>query len=192
MSATNLDPVFSEARTFNGYTEKPVSEATLRELYDHLKWGPTAANSCPARFVFVSSGEARQRLLGCVNEGNVTKVKSAPVTAIVAADTRFYEEMPKLFPSRDFASVFAGKDDVIADLLARNVPLQGAYMIIAARGIGLDCGPMSGFDAEAINREFFPDGRWQANFICTLGYGDKDSLYLRNPRLPFEAACLIA
>jgi 3-hydroxypropanoate dehydrogenase len=192
MSETNLDPVFSEARTFNGYTEKPVSEAILRELYDHLKWGPTAANSCPARFVFVSSDEAKQRLLDCVNEGNVAKVKSAPVTAIVAADTRFYEEMPKLFPSRDFASVFAGKDDVIADLLARNVPLQGAYMIIAARGIGLDCGPMSGFDTAAINREFFPDARWQANFICTLGYGDKQSLYPRNPRLPFEAACLVA
>lgn len=192
MSETNLDPVFSEARTFNGYTEKPVSEAILRELYDHLKWGPTAANSCPARFVFVSSDEAKQRLLDCVNEGNVAKVKSAPVTAIVAADTRFYEEMPKLFPSRDFASVFAGKDDVIADLLARNVPLQGAYMIIAARGIGLDCGPMSGFDTAAINREFFHDGRWRANFICTLGYGDKQSLYPRNPRLPFEAACLVA
>ena len=100
MSATNLDHVFSEARTFNSYTSKPVSKETLRELYDHLKWGPTAANSCPARFVFVSSDEAKRRLLGCVNEGNVAKVKSAPVTAIVAADTRFYDEMPKLFPSR--------------------------------------------------------------------------------------------
>jgi 3-hydroxypropanoate dehydrogenase len=192
MSATNLDPIFSKARTFNNYTDKPVSEETLRELYDHLKWGPTAANSCPARFVFASSDEAKRRLLGCVNEGNMAKVKSAPVTAIVAADTRFYDEMPKLFSSRDFASVFAGKDDVIADLLARNVPLQGAYLIIAARGIGLDCGPMSGFDAAAINREFFPDGRWRANFICTLGFGDKESLYPRNPRLPFEVACLIA
>lgn len=192
MSATDLDRVFSKARTFNGYTGKPVSEETLRELYDHLKWGPTAANSCPARFVFVSSDEAKRRLLECVNEGNVAKVESAPVTAIVAADTRFYEEMPRLFPSRDFASVFAGKDDVTADLLARNVPLQGAYMIIAARGLGLDCGPMSGFDAEAINREFFPDERWRVNFICTLGYGDAESLHPRNPRLPFEAACLIA
>jgi len=188
----SLESVFSEARTFNRYSDKPVTRETLRELYGHLKWGPTAANSCPARFVFVASDEAKLRLLGCVNEGNVAKVQSAPVTVIVAADTRFYEEMPKLFPSRDFASVFAGKDDVIADLLARNVPLQGAYMIIAARGIGLDCGPMSGFDAEAINREFFPDGRWRADFICTLGYGDKESLYPRNPRLPFEAACLIA
>ncbi len=191
MSAISLDRVFSQARTYNGYTGKAVSEATLRELYDHLKWGPTAANSCPARFVFVTSDEAKQRLLGCVNEGNLEKVRSAPVTAIVAADGRFYEEMAKLFPSRDFGSVFAGKADLIADLLTRNVPLQGAYMIIAARGLGLDCGPMSGFDAEAINREFFPDGRWQANFICTLGYGDKESLHPRNPRLPFEEACLI-
>jgi len=168
-----------------------VTEETVRRLYDSLKWGPTAANSCPARFVFVRSDEARERLLGCVNEGNVAKVRSAPVTAIVAADTRFYEEMPKLFPSRDFSSVFAGKSDVVADLLARNVPLQGAYMIIAARGLGLDCGPMSGFDAKAIDREFFSDGRWQANFICTMGYGDPKSLFPRNPRLAFEDACRI-
>lgn len=192
MSETKLASVFSEARTYNGYTDKPVHEDTLRALYDQLKWGPTAANSCPARFVFVTTDDAKDRLLGCVNEGNVAKVRSAPVTAIVAADTRFYEEMHKLFPSRDFASVFAGKPDVIADLLARNVPLQGAYMIVAARGMGLDCGPMSGFDAEAINRTFFPDGRWEANFLCTMGYGDPTSLFPRNPRLSFEDACLIA
>ena len=192
MSMTSLDSVFSEARTFNGYSDKPVSEETLRELYDHLKWGPTAANSCPARFVFVTSDAERERLLACVNEGNLAKVRSAPVTVIVAADTCFYEEMPKLFPSRDFTAVFNGKPEVVADLLARNVPLQGAYMIIAARGLGLDCGPMSGFDAAAINRTFFPDGRWQANFICTLGYGDRNSLFPRNPRLPFEDACRIA
>ena len=187
----SLESVFSKARTFNRYSDKPVTRETLRELYGHLKWGPTAANSCPARFVFVTSDAERERLLGCVNEGNVTKVRSAPVTAIIAADTRFFEEMPKLFPSRDFKAVFRKKPDVVTDLLARNVPLQGAYMIIAARGLGLDCGPMSGFDAEAINRTFFPDGRWQANFICTLGYGDKDSLFPRNPRLPFEDACRI-
>lgn len=189
--AADLDTIFAQARTFNGYTDRPVPATLLRELYDYLKWGPTSANSCPARFLFVTSDAAKERLLTCVNEGNIAKVRSAPVTAIVAADTRFYEEMPKLFPSRDFASVFAGKTAVIDDLLARNVPLQGAYMIIAARALGLDCGPMSGFDSEALNRAFFPDGRWQANFICALGYGDPTSLFPRNPRLPFEDACRI-
>lgn len=187
-----LEPLFAKARTFNGYTDRPVDEDTLRTLYDHLKWGPTAANSCPARFVFVISDEARERLLACVNEGNLAKVRSAPVTAIVAADTRFYEEMPKLFPARDFGPVFKGKAEVIGDLLARNVPLQGAYMMIAARGLGLGCGPMSGFDADAINRAFFPDGRWRVNFLCTLGYGDEYSLHPRNPRLTFDDACRIA
>ena len=187
----NFAKVFSDARTFNSYEDRPIPEATLREMYDHLKWGPTAANSCPARFVFVASPDAKARLLGCVSEGNVQKVSSAPVTVIVAADTRFYEEMPKLFPSRDFQSVFAGKDKVIADLLARNVPLQGAYMIVAARALGLDCGPMSGFDADKVNAAFLSQGRWKANFLCTMGYGDPESVYPRNPRLDFEEACRI-
>jgi 3-hydroxypropanoate dehydrogenase len=161
----------------------------LRELYDHVKWGPTAANSCPARFVFVASPEAKARLGECVNPGNVGKVASAPVTVIVAGDSRFYDEMPKLFPSCDYRSVFAGKDALITDMLARNVPLQGAYLIIAARALSLDCGPMSGFDAAKLDATFFPDGRWQANFICALGYGREDSLFPRNPRLEFEDAC---
>jgi 3-hydroxypropanoate dehydrogenase len=187
----DIEAVFDHARTYNAYEDRAVPVALLRQLYDHLKWGPTAANSCPARFVFVTSAPAKARLLACVNPGNLDKVKSAPVTAIIAADTRFYEEMPKLFPSRDFARVFAGKDAVIADLLARNVPLQGAYMMIAARALGLDCGPMSGFDAAQLNAEFFPDGRWQVNFICTLGYGIRAALHSRNPRLAFDEACLV-
>ena len=191
MSGIAIECLFERARTFNRYLDKPVSGQVLRELYDLLKWGPTAANSCPARFLFVASRSARDRLLACVSGGNVPKVESAPVTAIVAADTLFYEKMPKLFPSRDFSSVFAGKDSVIEDLLARNVPLQGAYMIIAARALGLDCGPMSGFDTVAVNREFFQDRPWRANFLCTLGYGDPESVFPRNPRLPFEEACRI-
>ncbi|WP_439485955.1 malonic semialdehyde reductase [Blastomonas fulva] len=187
----DLAALFGSARTFNAYEERPLPEALLHQLYDQLKWGPTAANSCPARFVFVTSEQARARLLGCVNTGNTAKVQSAPVTAIIAADTRFFDQMPTLFPSRDFKSVFEGKDAVIADLLARNVPLQGAYMIIAARALGPDCGPMSGFDAAALNAEFFPDGLWQANFICTLGFGRKDSVHPRNPRLSFDEACRI-
>lgn len=191
MEPIDITEIFDKARTYNAYEARAIEPEVLYQLYDHLKWGPTAANSCPARFVFVLSPDAKAKLLRCVNEGNVGKVQSAPVTAIVASDTRFYEEMPKLFPSRDFTSVFADKDRVIDDLLARNVPLQGAYMIIAARALGLDCGPMSGFDTDKLNAAFFPDGRWQANFLCTLGYGKPDSVHPRNPRLPFEDACLI-
>ena len=186
-----INELFDEARTYNSYKDRPIAPELLRELYDHAKWGPTAANTCPARFVFVASADAKAQLGECVSAGNVAKVASAPVTVIVAGDSHFYDEMPKLFPSRDYQSVFAGKDALIADMLARNVPLQGAYMIITARALGLDCGPMSGFDAEKLNASFFPDGRWQANFICALGYGREDSLFPRNPRLDFEDACLI-
>ncbi len=186
-----IEQVFDEARTYSGFDDRPVPEGLLRQLYDHVKWGPTSANSCPARFVFVTSAEGKARLLPCVNPGNVAKVTSAPVTVIVASDTRFFDLMPALYPGRDMRSAFAGKEAVIADTLARNVPLQGAYMIIAARALGLDAGPMSGFDAAALNAEFFPDGRWQANFICNLGYGRADSLHRRNPRLEFGEACLV-
>jgi 3-hydroxypropanoate dehydrogenase len=193
MGLTGMDTgvIFETARTYNAFEDRPVSAALLRELYDRLKWGPTSANSCPARFVFVTSPAAKERLLRCVNPGNIDKIASAPVTVIIAGDTRFFEHMPKLFPSRDFMSMFADQEAVITDLLARNVPLQGAYMIIAARAIGLDCGPMSGFDAARLDAEFFPEGRWQANFICALGYGREDSLFPRNPRLDFEEACRI-
>lgn len=183
--------LFAEARTFNAFEDKPIPPDLLRELYDHAKWGPTAANSCPARFVFVTSSEAKARLGECVSEGNVAKVASAPVTVIVAGDSLFYDELPKLFPSRDLRSVFAGNQSVIDETLARNVPLQGAYLIIAARALGLDCGPMSGFDAAKLDAAFFPDGRWRANFICALGYGRDDSLFPRNPRLDFHDACRI-
>lgn len=190
-NAVDLADLFADARTYNAFEERPVPHELLRALYEQVKWGPTAANTCPARFVFVSSPEARARLGECVNSGNVAKVASAPVTVIVAGDSRFYDEMPKLFPARDYRSVFAGKDALIADMLARNVPLQGAYLIIAARALGLDCGPMSGFDAAKLDAAFFPDGRWRANFICALGYGREDSLFPRNPRLDFDEACRI-
>jgi 3-hydroxypropanoate dehydrogenase len=187
----DLSSLFDDARTCGEFENRTVSADLLRRLYDHLKWGPTSANSCPARFVFVTSSEAKARLLPCVNPGNVDKVKSAPVTAIIAGDSRFYEMMPQLYPARDFKTLFESNEAAVQDLLARNVPLQGAYMIIAARALGLDAGPMSGFDAEKINAEFFPDGRWQANFICNLGYGDTAGLHPRNPRLSFDEACLI-
>lgn len=188
MSAKEL---FDDARTYSAFNDQPVSIDLLLRLYDHLKWGPTSANSSPARFVFVTSREAKARLLPCVSAGNVEKVISAPVTVIVAEDTRFYDLMPKLFPTRDFKSAFKYDEAVAADLLARNVPLQGAYMIIAARALGIDTGPMSGFDAEKVNAEFFADGRWRSNFLCNLGYGCKAGEHPRNPRLSFDEACQI-
>jgi nitroreductase len=187
----DLAKLFDDARTFSSFDDRPVSPALLRRLYDHLKWGPTSANCCPARFVFVTSAESKARLLTCVSPGNLEKVRAAPVTVIVAGDSRFYELMPKLYPARDFKSVFADNAAVAADTLARNVPLQGAYMIIAARALGLDAGPMSGFDAARLNAEFFADGRWQANFICNLGYGEPTALHPRNPRMDFDEACRI-
>lgn len=191
LDQTAIAALFSDARTANAFDGRPVPDAVLRRLYDTLKWAPTAANSNPARFVFVKSADARERLVACVNPGNIDKVRSAPVTVIVAADTRFYDEMPKLFPSRDFRAVFHGNQAGVDELLARNVPLQGAYMILAARALGLDCGPMSGFDAAQLNAAFFPDGRWRANFICTLGHADGNGLFPRNPRLEFDEACRI-
>jgi 3-hydroxypropanoate dehydrogenase len=186
-----ISDLFDDARTYGEFEDKAVPATLLRRLYDHLRWGPTSANSCPARFVFVTSLEAKARLLPCVNAGNVDKVKSAPVTVIIACDTRFYDLMPQLYPARDFKTLFETNGAAAQDLIARNVPMQGAYMIIAARFLGLDCGPMSGFDAEKINTEFFSDGRWQANFICTLGYGVRAALHPRNPRLAFDEACLV-
>jgi 3-hydroxypropanoate dehydrogenase len=186
-----LSSLFDDARTYGEFEDRAVSPELLRRLYDHLKWGPTSANSCPARFVFVTSPEAKARLLPCVNAGNVDKVKSAPVTAIIAGDTRFFEAMPKLYSARDFKTLFETNATAAQDLIARNVPMQGAYMITAARALGLDCGPMSGFDAAKVDAEFFPDGRWQANFICALGYGVKAALHPRNPRLTFDEACLV-
>jgi 3-hydroxypropanoate dehydrogenase len=186
-----LSSLFGDARTYGEFEERAVSPALLHQVYDHLKWGPTSANSCPARFVFVTSPEAKARLLPCVSPGNTDKVKSAPVTAIIAADTRFYELMPQLYPARDFKTLFENDKAAAQDLIARNVPMQGAYMILAARALGLDCGPMSGFDTGKINAEFFPDGRWQANFICNLGYGLRAALHRRNPRLAFDEACLV-
>lgn len=185
----DLENLFKLARTAFAFEDRQVPEALLRQIYDHCRWGPTSANSNPARFVFVTSDKAKARLLACINPGNHAKVESAPVTAIVAADTQFFDEMPKLFPSRDFRNVFSGNQHVIDDLLARNVPLQGAYFMIAARALGLDCGPMSGFDAARLDAAFFPDGRWRTNFICTLGYADRSADYPRNPRLEFDEAC---
>lgn len=185
-----LDRLFRTARTHNSWSDRPVDEATIRAIYDLLKWGPTTANSNPGRFVFVRSAAAKARLLPFVNAGNVDKVRQAPCTVIIAGDTRFYEYYPRLFPARDMRSAFEGKPAVIEDSMTRSSTLQGAYMMIAARALGLDCGPMSGFEKTGTDAEFFPDGRWKSNFLCNLGYGAPDGLFPRNPRLDFEDACL--
>jgi 3-hydroxypropanoate dehydrogenase len=186
-----LDQLFRKARTHSAWLPTRVSVETLREVYDLARTGPTSANSNPARFVFLESAEAKARLLPALSAGNVEKTKAAPVTAIVAWDTEFYEKLPKLFPHADMRSYFVGKKELIDETAFRNSSLQGAYFIIAARSVGLDCGPMSGFDAAKVNAEFFPDGKWKANFLCNLGYGDHSRLFPRNPRLEFDEACRV-
>jgi 3-hydroxypropanoate dehydrogenase len=184
-----LNQLFRDARTHNAWQDKPVTEETLRQLYDLLKWGPTAANSCPARFVFLLSPQAKARLKPTLAEGNVEKTMCAPVTVIIAQDMAFYEHLPTLFPHTDARAWFVGNPVAIEKNAFRGSSLQAAYLIMAARALGLDCGPMSGFDADKLNAEFFPDGQWQVNFICNLCYGNPTALYPRNPRLNFEQAC---
>jgi len=191
LSDAALDQLFREARSHNKWLDKPVSEEQIRQIYDLLKWGPTSANSCPARFVFVRSPEAKARLRPCLDEGNVDKAMSAPVVAIIGMDMEFYEKLPKLFPHTDARSWFAGKPEKIQETAFRNSSLQGAYLIMAARSLGLDCGPMSGFDNAKLDAAFFPDGKVKSNFICAIGYGDPSGLYPRGPRLDFEEACRI-
>jgi len=191
LSDAALDQLFREARSHNKWLDTPVSEDQIRQIYDLLKWGPTSANSCPARFVFVRSPEAKERLKPCLDEGNVDKAMSAPVVAIIGMDMEFYEQLPKLFPHTDARSWFVGKPEKIRETAFRNSSLQGAYLIMAARSLGLDCGPMSGFDNERLDATFFPDGRVKSNFICAIGYGDPSGLYPRGPRLDFDEACRI-
>lgn len=186
-----LDQVFRQARTHRAWLAKPVPDELLREIYDLFKMAPTSANASPARVVFVKSEEAKARLLPALAPANVEKTRSAPVTAIIAYDVEFYEKMPTLYPVADARSWFTGNAALIEETAFRNSSLQGAYLILAARALGLDCGPMSGFDGAKVNAEFFPDGKWKVNFICNLGYGDASKLFPRLPRLSFEEACRI-
>ncbi|MGM0594214.1 MAG: malonic semialdehyde reductase [Pseudomonadota bacterium] len=191
LSGEALDQLFREARSFNAWQDKPVSDEQLHQLYELMKWGPTAANSCPARVVFVKSDEAKERLKPCLAEGNVEKSMSAPVVAIIGMDMEFYEKLPMLFPHTDARSWFAGKPEKIEVNALLNSSLQGAYLMLAARSLGLDCGPMSGFDGAKLEEAFFPGGTVKANFICALGYGSEEKLYPRGPRLAFDEACRI-
>lgn len=186
---TTTERLFTEARTQNGYKPTAVPDATLRALYDLLKWGPTSANSSPARFLFVRSAEAKERLVACLNPGNVQKVKEAPVSAIIGMDMAFYDKLPFLFPHTNARAWFAGNEAKIAETAFRNSSLQGGYLILAARALGLDCGPISGFDAAKVDAAFWAGTTVRTNFICTLGEGDPARVFARSPRLPFEEAC---
>ncbi|MCK8517330.1 malonic semialdehyde reductase [Methylonatrum kenyense] len=186
-----LDTLFRSARTFNAWQDRDVADATLQKLYNLMKMAPTSANCQPVRLVFVKGDAAKQRLKPLLAEGNQDKSMAAPVTVIVAYDSRFYEHLPTLFPHTDAKSWFEGQPEKIAETAFRNGSLQGAYLIMAARALGLDCGPMSGFDADGVNQAFFPDGRYQANFLVNLGYGDSAGMHERAPRLTFDEACTI-
>ena len=199
-----LDLLFREARTHNAWLDRPVEDDTLRALYGLVRWGPTAANASPARFVFLRSRQAKERLRPSLSPGNVDKTMQAPVTVIVAYDLLFFEKLPKLFPHNPgMSKLYATNPQLVERTARRNSSLQGAYLILAARGLGLDCGPMSGFDnarldeeffgagkeCEGCDQEFFPEGHVKSNFLVNLGYGDPSALLPRLPRLDFAEAC---
>ncbi len=186
------DQVFRAARTHSRFLDRPVPPETLRAVAELMKWGPTSANASPARIVFVVSPEAKERMRPHLHAGNVEKTLRAPATAVVGYDTEFHEKLPFLYPHADARSWFAGDPELIEETGFRNSSLQGAYLIVAARMLGLDCGPMSGFDKAGLAAEFFPGGRIKANFICNLGYGDPAGLHPRSPRFAFEEFCSIA
>jgi len=191
IDSQSLDTLFRQARTYSYWLPKPVPDELLKSVYDLFKFGPTSANGSPGRIVFVKSAEAKERLRPALAPLNVEKTMSAPATAIVAYDLEFYEKLPKLFPQADARAWFVGNTKMIQENAFRNGSLQGAYFILAARALGLDCGPMSGFDPAKVDAAFFPDGKWKSNFLVNIGYGDSAKLYPRNPRLDFEEACRI-
>ncbi len=191
LSDAALDQLFRLARSQNKWQATEIPDSLLHDLADLVKMGPTSANSSPARLVFLKSPSAKQRLAQHASEGNRAKILSAPVTAIIGYDTEFYEKLPQLFPHTDARGWFAGKPAHIETTAFRNSSLQGAYLILAARALGLDAGPMSGFDNAAVDREFFPGGTIKSNFICGLGHGDPSGVFARSPRFAFEEFCRI-
>lgn len=189
LEARVLDQLFHSARTQNKWQDRPVPDSTLQELYDLLKWGPTSANGMPARFVFVRTAEGKEKLRPALSAGNMDKTMTAPVIAIVAHDVKFYDRLPYLFPHANARSWFAGNERLAETTAFRNGTLQGAYLIIAARSLGLDVGPMSGFDNAKVDAAFFAGTDWRSNFLVNLGYGDPSGLFDRSPRLSFDEAC---
>jgi len=192
LSDAALDQLFRTARTYPAWLEVPVTDETLRRIYELMKWGPTSGNLCPARIVFVRSAAAKQRLRPALATGNVEKVMTAPATAIIAYDLKFYDKQPALAPHNPRArETFAASPELAEATAFRNSSLQGGYFILAARSLGLDCGPMSGFDNVKVDEEFFPDGQLKSNFLCNIGYGDPSRVRPRQPRLEFDEACSI-
>jgi 3-hydroxypropanoate dehydrogenase len=183
------DTLFRNARTQNHWLDQPVADDELRTVYDLLKWGPTSANSSPARFLFLRTQEAKERLRPALSPGNVEKTMAAPVVAIVAYDPKFYEDLPRLYPAADARSWFANSEELAATTAFRNGTLQGAYLILACRAAGLDCGPMSGFDNARADAEFLLAMGWKSNFLINIGHGDRGREYPRSPRLDFDEAC---
>lgn len=184
--------IFLEARSQNRWLPRAVPDQLLREVYELMKWGPTSMNTSPMRVLFLRTANAKERLVPAMAAANVPKVRTAPVVAVVAYDTAFYERMPYLFPHRPEAGdLFRRNARLSQDTAFRNSSLQGAYLMVAARLLGLDCGPMSGFDENVVNDVFFPDGALRVNFVCGLGYGDPAALFPRHPRLPFDEACTL-
>ena len=191
LSDSGLDILFRQARTHSHWSDGDVGDVLLQAVYDLAKMPPTSANSSPMRLIFLRSQDAKNRLKPALSAGNLAKTMTAPVTAIIGYDTRFYELLPRLAPHGNARAWFEGKPALIEETAFRNGTLQGAYFILAARALGLDCGPMSGFDRDMVDREFFPDGRIKSNFLCNLAYGDASKLHPRAPRLDFEDACQI-
>jgi 3-hydroxypropanoate dehydrogenase len=191
LNQDQLALLFSSARTHNEWLDKPVADAQLHSIYEAMKWGPTSANTSPARLVFVKSTEQKEKLVACMSEGNAAKTKAAPVTVIIGMDMQFYDKLPQLFPHTDARSWFVGNQASIDATAFRNSSLQGAYFMLAARALGLDCGPMSGFDADKINATFFAGTEVKVNFVCSIGYGDAEKLFPRSPRLAFDEACQV-
>ncbi|HTD05048.1 malonic semialdehyde reductase [Undibacterium sp.] len=190
LAEDSLDLLFRRARSHNGWRDQPVDDELLVQTYDLMKMGPTSVNSSPARIIFLRSEAAKQRLRPALSAGNIDKVMTAPVVAIIAYDLNFHDKLPQLFPHNPgIGSLFAANPELAEITAFRNGSLQGAYFMLAARSLGLDCGPISGFDAAAVNREFFADGKLKVNFLCNVGFGDYGKIFPRSPRLDFAQAC---
>ncbi len=192
ISNESIRQLFTGARTHHAWQDRPVDDGLLHDIYDLTKWGPTSANCLPMRIVFVKSQSAKEKLLPALGGSNVEQVRSAPVTAIIAYDQKFYDQLPNLFPAWDARPMFVSNPALSEQTAFRNGSLQGAYFILAARALGLDAGPMSGFDNAKVDQAFFEGSSWKSNFLCNIGYGDAAKLHPRGPRLTFDQACLIA
>ena len=186
-----LDTLFINARSHNGWLDTNISNEKIHQIYELMKYGPTAANNSPARITFIKSDAAKQKLKAHLDEGNVEKSMAAPAIAIISYDIEFYEKLPFLFPHTDARSWYAGNDEKIKSAGEMNATLQGAYFMMAARSVGLDCGPMGGFNNETLDQEFFTDGKTKSIFLCAIGHGDNSKIFPRSPRLSFDEACNI-